>query len=113
MESNNDDLARAVYKRAVGYTSTECVEEFSMQDGQLAMTKQKVTTKEVAPDIAAAKLVMESLGGNPYDSMTDEELKEEKERLLKMLKEEDECLSHRPKKKGARSAAAAKKSLIP
>lgn len=49
--------------------------------------KTKITTKEVPPDISAVKLIMEEMHADKYQSMNEEELLEEKQRLLKLLKE--------------------------
>ena len=87
----NDGLDKALYdavrKKAVGYTTSECVDEYSLMDGELCVVKRKITTKEVPPDISAVKLVMEEMHADKYQSMNEEELLEEKQRLLKLLKE--------------------------
>ena len=78
-------LARSLYKKAVGYTATEKTLEYS-PEGEL--TKKKVTSKYYPPDISALKAYMELTGeGQSLERMTDEELKAEKERLLKELEE--------------------------
>ena len=56
------------------------VEEFSIEDGELKLVKKKVTKRQIPPDIKAVKLLMEERG-----EPTDEELEEEKQRLLNML----------------------------
>jgi len=63
----------------------EVTEEYAMQDGELTLVKRKVTKKDVPPDIKAMKLLM----GENGDGISDDELIEEKFKLLKMLKEED------------------------
>ena len=55
-----------------------------MTDGEYKLVKRKVTTREIPPDIKAVKLLLD--GGND-ESFSDEELEEEKQRLLKLLKE--------------------------
>lgn len=55
-----------------------------MEDGELKLVKRKVTKRDVPPDIKACKLLME---GGGEESMTDEQLNEEKEKILKLLKE--------------------------
>ncbi len=81
-----DEILDAVLKRACGYEAKETVEEYAVVDGALELVKRRVTTKDVPPDISAAKLIMD--GGGVSD-MTDEELRAEKTRLLKQLKELD------------------------
>ncbi len=79
----NDDILNAVVKRARGYEATETVEEYAVVDGSLELVKRRVTTKDVPPDITAAKLIFDR---NAVDDMTDEQLQGEKIRLLKELK---------------------------
>ena len=78
-------LAKSLYKKAVGYTATEKTLEYS-PEGELI--KKKVTSKHYPPDITALKAYLELLSGEQsVQSMTDEELEKEKERLLKELEE--------------------------
>ncbi|MDE7082480.1 MAG: hypothetical protein K2O89_02095 [Clostridia bacterium] len=60
------------------------MEEFTIEDGELKLVKKKVTKREIPPDIKAVKLLLEERG-----EATDEELEEEKQRLLKMLDEQN------------------------
>lgn len=87
----SDGLDKAIYdavrKKATGYTTSECVDEYSMVDGELCVVKRKITTKEVPPDIAAVKLIMDEMHTDKYQAMSEEELMEEKQRLLRLLKE--------------------------
>lgn len=83
-------LKTALFRRAVGYDTTEVVEEFAeTEEGEQRLTKRKVTTKNVPPDISAAKLLLEleEEGEKKYDLsfLSDEELQREKERLLSDL----------------------------
>lgn len=55
-----------------------------MTDGEYKLVKRKVTTREIPPDIKAVKLLLD---GGSDENFTDEELEEEKQRLLKLLKE--------------------------
>ncbi len=55
-----------------------------MTDGEYKLVKRKVTTREIPPDIKAVKLLLD---GESDENFTDEELEEEKQRLLKLLKE--------------------------
>ena len=68
-----------------GRVRSEIVEEFSVEDGELKLVKKKVTRKDIPPDIKAAKMLMEERG---FDEYSDGELEAERERLLKILKEE-------------------------
>lgn len=81
------DFKDALIKKALGYDATEIIEEYvSSEEGEIKLTKKKVTTKNVPPDITALKILME---GTEKDvaSLTDEELEKEKIRLLELLNE--------------------------
>ena len=60
------------------------MEEYVLTDGEYKLVKRKVTTREIPPDIKAVKLLLD--GGND-EAFSDEELEEEKSKLLKMLDE--------------------------
>ena len=80
-----EDLKGALKKCAVGFGTSEVVEEFSVEDGELKLVKKKVTRRDVPPDIKAVKLLME---GDTAE-LSDEEIEEEMKNLEKMLKEEN------------------------
>lgn len=82
MSVMRDDVLDAVLKRACGYEAKEVVEEYSVVDGSLELVKKRITTKDVPPDIAAAKLIFESGG---VSDLTDEQLEAERIRLIKEL----------------------------
>ena len=75
----------ALLKKALGYTVTETVEEYSTLDGALELQKKKITKKHIPPDMTALKLVLDKNSEDSYDKMTDEELERERLRLLKEL----------------------------
>ena len=86
--NNQSDFKKALIKKALGYDYKEVVEEYvSSDEGEIKLTKKKVTKKNVPPDITAIKLLLEDMPS--ISSMTDEELLKEKERLLKLIKEEN------------------------
>ncbi len=80
-----DEVMDALKKCAVGFGTSEIVEEFSVEDGELKLVKKKVTRKDIPPDIKAAKMLIGEFG---FDGCSDEELEAERERLMKILKEE-------------------------
>lgn len=83
----NNDLQQALIKKALGYDSTEVVEEYvGSEEGDIKLSKKKITTKNVPPDITALKLLLDNEQKNIAE-MTDEELYNEKLRLLQLLKE--------------------------
>ena len=92
--NQDEDLRDALIKKALGYNATETVEEYvSSEEGEVKLTKKKVTIKNVPPDISAIKMLLESETQN-IETLTDEELEQEKQRLLSLLKEaekENKC----------------------
>jgi len=74
---------KALLKKALGFKVKEVVEEYSSNEGEVVLTKKKVVEKLIPPDCTAIKMLMEAQEGKIY--LTDEQLEEEKERLLKIL----------------------------
>ena len=83
-KDNEENIKSALIKKALGYDSKETVEEYGDCDGEIKLLKKKITIKPVPPDVSALKMLLESLPD--ISSLTDEELEEEKQRLLKLLK---------------------------
>ena len=60
----------------------------------MRMIKRKVVSKNVPPDVSAAKLLYEIEGGGTnLKDLSDEELEKEKQRLLEILKNDDLSVS--------------------
>ena len=88
---DTQDIKQALIKKALGYDAKEVVEEYvQKEDGEVQLTKRKVTTKSVPPDVSALKLLIDDDATKPVAEMTDEELHQEKARLLKLLNEVNE-----------------------
>lgn len=97
------DYKSALIKKALGYDATEVVEEYvSDDDGEVRLTKKKVTKKHLPPDLSALKMLMEETE-QPLALMTEEQLESEKERLLNLLKEFNEKEKKIAKKKTGRT----------
>jgi len=79
-------LTKILLKKAKGYTVHEKTEEFVAVNGQVQLSKRKITTKKVPPDVNAIKALLQ-LSEEEMDvcKMTDEQLAVEKLRLLKLL----------------------------
>ena len=94
-----EKIQNARIKRAIGYDTSETVEEYTSDGSEMLMVKKKVTTKNVPPDISAAKLLLENIAQTKSDltALTDEQLNAEKQRLLQMLKEK--CDNENSKKR--------------
>lgn len=80
------EIKEAIMKVALGYSLEEVTEEYGVEDGQLKLVKRKETKKDVPPDLKAVKLLMDD---KDYSVLSDEELEVEKQKLLKLLKEEE------------------------
>ena len=79
------DLKSAIIKRALGYDTTEIIEEYTEgEQGQIRLVKRKVTTKNVPPDTSAIKMLLEQTEPS-ICSLSDEQLQSEKDRLIKLL----------------------------
>ena len=81
-----DDIFGALKKCAVGLETSEVVEEFGVEDGELKLVKRKVTKRDIPPDIKAVKMLID---GGGVDGLSVEELEEEKQKLLKLLNKEE------------------------
>lgn len=79
------DIKDAIMKVALGYSLEEVTEEYGVEDGELKLVKRKETKKDIPPDLKAVKLLMDD---KDYSVLSDEELEAEKQKLLKLLKEE-------------------------
>ncbi len=90
-----EKIRKALLKKALGYRTNEVVEEYVLdEDGTRRLAKRKITKKHISPDIAAMRVLLEKYSSDDIASkfagMTDSELMAEKNRLLKLLKEEDD-----------------------
>lgn len=90
---DEDKIRKALLKKALGYNASEVVEEYSYNDeGELKLSKKKVTKKHYSADISAVKVLLERYYKTYEDevlSMSDEALFEERERLLGQLEKGD------------------------
>lgn len=83
------NLLEVLLAKAKGYTVEEVTSEYVIEpDGSKRLVKEKVQTKHYPPDNTALKSYLEHCGGEGrYDNYTDEELEQEKLRLIEKLKE--------------------------
>ena len=82
-----EKISDALLKVALGYQVAEVTEEYAEVDGELKLTKRKKTKKDIPPDLKAVQLLLSSENEGNYNGWSDEQLQEEKERLLKELQE--------------------------
>jgi len=88
-----DKLDDALFNRAIGFSKDEISEEYSMVDEKLTLIKKKLNSKYYPPELKAIEILMEKYDLNKkstYDDYSLDELNQEKERLLKLLKESEE-----------------------
>ena len=87
---DEEQIRNALLKKALGYSADEVVEEYSFnEDGDLKLSKKKVTKKHYAPDISAVKVLLERYYKTYEDkisAMNDEELYLERANLKELLK---------------------------
>ncbi len=84
------EILNALLKRAKGYKYKEVQEEYSVkEDGEIALTKRKVSEKYCPPDSGALKTYLELSEENELAELSDEDLEREKRRLLKELEKEE------------------------
>ena len=88
----DSSLLKAINQCVLGMTTRETTTEYAPDDnGELKIVKQKVSEKTIPPNVDIIKLVYQSSMDKKidYEKMTDEELEQEKQRLLKELKEKE------------------------
>ena len=88
-KKKEDKLSEALMKVALGFQIAETTEESAEVDGELKLTKRKRTKKDVPPDLKAVQMLLGE-GVNSVESMSEEELLLERERLLAILAERQE-----------------------
>ncbi|MBQ6979858.1 MAG: hypothetical protein IJQ07_04370 [Clostridia bacterium] len=82
------DINSALIKKALGFDAKEVVEEYALNDeGEVKLSKKKITTKCVPPDVSALKMLLER--DCPLSALSDEELETEKTRLLEILRQSE------------------------
>ena len=86
MAIGDDRVRDAVLKVALGFRVEEVTEEYDARDGELKLVKRRETHKDIPPDLKAAKLLLE---GTDFSSLSDEELEEERAKLIRALGNEN------------------------
>ena len=89
----DEKLKKALFRKALGYSVKEETVEFSRDDsGDEIVSKRKISKKHIPPDISALKMLIEHFFTEQFkdvEEMTDEELQEEREKIIQLLKEEE------------------------
>lgn len=86
MAIGDDRVRDAVLKVALGFRVEEVTEEYDARDGELKLVKRRETHKDIPPDLKAAKLLLE---GTDFSALSDEELEEERAKLIRALGNEN------------------------
>ena len=87
---NEKNIKKALCKKALGFSIDEITEEYGADEGdKLKLIKRKVVSKQIPPDISALKILFEYEDKElDLSNMTDEELLNEKEKIMELLKKE-------------------------
>ena len=89
---DEDKIRKALLKKALGYNENEVVEEWTYDtEGDLKLSKKKVTKKHYSPDISAVKVLLDRYYKSYEDKvsgMSDDELIKERARLEKLIEED-------------------------
>lgn len=104
-------IDEALMKVALGYSVEEVTEEYAEVDGELRLTKRKETKKDIPPDLKAVQMLLSSAEDRVSD-LSDEELEEEKKRLLKLLQGDKKTEKEKVKGKGKAKRAEEKANGI-
>ena len=87
-KSIDGDINSALLKKALGFDAKEIVEEYALDsEGEVKLSKKKVTTKCVPPDVSALKMLLDR--DAPLSEFSDEELEAEKLRLIEILRQSE------------------------
>ncbi len=92
MSREDEILKKSLISLAKGGVCKEVVEEYVKvgESDELKLKSRKELKKVQAPDLASIKVLLAMKSSNVYEEMTDEELEEEKERLISLLSKEKE-----------------------
>lgn len=88
-KESREKIGNALLKVALGCRVEEVTEEYAEVDGALKLTKRRRTKKDIPPDLKAVQLLLGETE-RACSELSDEELEEEKNRLLGLLGKENE-----------------------
>lgn len=90
-KKNKEEIVEnALIKKATGYDADEIIEEFvyDKDENKTVLVKRKKSTKHFSPDVTAIKILLSYYTNQNFDSLeslSDEELLKERDRLLEEL----------------------------
>ena len=108
MKKKEEKINDALLKVALGYQVAEVTEEYAEEDGELKLVKRKKTKKDVPPDLKAVQILLSTENDGEFGSWTDEQLEEERQRLLACLKAGTDLKKSAPKKTAKKSTKTKK-----
>lgn len=88
MKVSNKKIEKALLDKALGYETKEITEEYALSGDELVLQKRKTSVKTYPPDLTALQMLLEEKKDGDLSQMSDEDLEKEKQKLLKLLKEE-------------------------
>ena len=100
----DEKLLETLRKKALGYTVSEQITEYDAEGNEI---KQKITTKDVPPDLSAIKLLLEM---TEDEELTEAELEQEKRLILAELTEYYKDGADAPRNKPAGATRKEKKN---
>lgn len=88
-DKNQKRIKKALLDKALGYTTQEITEEYGISGDEFVLQKRKTSTKSYPPDLSALQMLLgDREEESKYFHMTNDELENEKMRLIKLLKED-------------------------
>lgn len=86
----DENAIKAIKKLVNGMVVKEVTKEYVSEEGELKLIKKKVNEKTLPPNTDIVKMLFSSSKSetSKYKEMTDEELEEEKQRLLLEIQKE-------------------------
>lgn len=91
--NEEEKLKKVLLRKATGYSAKEETVEYSRdKNGKEIVLKRKVSKKHYPPDVSALKLLIEQFYNDKFEdlsSLTDEELEEERQKIIELLKEDE------------------------
>ena len=108
-KTQEEKIEDALLKVALGCSVEEVTEEYAETDGQLKLTKRKKTKRDIPPDLKAVQMLLAETGRGELSKMSDEELEQERERLLSKLKGAQSSEKKSPTAKGVKTSGTLRK----
>lgn len=86
---DSEKLEKSLFKKAIGYSVDEVVEEYVNEENEMRLVKKKVTKKHIPPDISAARALLEKCAENELtnlQNMSDADLEDLRKKVLEEIK---------------------------